>query len=125
VDFDTESRNVLLLKLAGQMTLHEGRLEGGWVSKGCAENWMSWLGKTGKQGSTANAVLGRAMAIYLSSSAITDKHQLECGDVGSYFRHDEGWLCCVLLCGGVHVRVFSQGWERQVSRRSQAVVRAR
>lgn len=43
VDFDTERRNVLLLKLSGQMALDEGGLGGRAVSKGYMAGWYASL----------------------------------------------------------------------------------
>ena len=65
----SECRNVLLLELAGNVTLDEGGLE--------------------RAVSTHNANLKLLrIAGYLSSTTITDKHQLEGWNAGCCFGHD-------------------------------------
>ena len=108
VDFDTERRNVLLLELSGQMTLDEGGL-----GAGLSVNVL-WLGRmqallTAHPPQWAGCYRNRMQngMAYLSSTTVTDKHELEgrAAGLGGSLGHGVG------CCGGREV------WTRRDAQR--------
>lgn len=101
VYFDTEGRNVLLLKLARQMALDKGRLLRDIVSK-----WSLALSCEDCCLLVPEAPVACCCApknalneTYLASTTVTNKHELEGWDLALCGSFSHG--CAVCCCGGV------------------------
>ena len=100
MDLDTESRNVLLLELSGQMALDEGGLPGDDVSFALVAGWLARCLSCSEASCAARSFLNTMCQIWthLSCSAVADKHELEGGNGAACFSHG-----CELLWWGMCV----------------------